>query len=320
MIKDALLATAGSDSSGLLSPDRRLGFSGEAGSGWNNMRGAWLLQTAQQLRYCLPLGDCQSDRLQLTLVLLVLLSAIFSMLCAFAFFREDKEDITPLTPQLMVREAEMVVNLTLNAQDDNFAITKEDGEVVASVAIEWPDPFRPGCGVAGQVRIFNSQQVLGIVSARSVLNTFGQAPHGLALCREKHEMFAWVEVEGTRSYHVRHRTSQPLLTLVGDLTPGGTIDMEGYNPVGFKVCSLKNGKCKVTQHFDAGMVFLSILAIHLHRRLQDMKPSLPAPIPQGEDNQPAPGHAEAQDETVSAALAAGPEEEALVAASAAPRS
>lgn len=316
MIKDALLATTGSDSSGLLSPDRgSLGFSGEAGSGWHNMRGSWLLQTAQQLRYCLTLEDCQSDRLQLTLVLIVLLSAILSMLCAFAFFREDKEDITPLTPQLMVKEAEMVVNLSLTAQDDNFAITKEDGEVVASVAIEWPDPFRPGCGVAGQVRVFNSQQVLGIVSARSVLNSFGQAPHGLALCREKHEMFAWVEVEGARSFHVRHRTSQPLLTLVGELTPGGTVDMEGYNPVGFKVCSLKNGKCKVTQHFDAGMVFLSLLAIHLHKRLLDLKPSLPAPVPQGGDDTAEPG-----DETVSDALAAGLELETSVVASAELRS
>lgn len=307
MIKDALLATG----SGLLNTEFSRGspgFGGEAASSLSNMRGAWLLQTAQQLRNCITWEECQADRLQLTLVLLLLLSAIFSMLCAFAFFREDKEDITPLTPQLMVREKQMRVNLPLHSQDDNFTITKEDGQYIANVTMEWPDPFRPGCGVAGQVQVYTGQQILGIVSARNVSNSFGQAPQGLALCREKHEMFAWVEVEGPNTFHVRHRTGQPLLTLVGELTPGGTMDLEGFNSVGCRVCWLKDGKCEVVQHFDAGMVFLSFLAIYLHKRLQDMKPPLPAP----DHEFPAPGRAQAQDETIADAAA---EDAAAVSAS-----
>eukprot|EP00930_Biecheleria_cincta_P075724 TRINITY_DN62907_c0_g1_i1.p1 TRINITY_DN62907_c0_g1~~TRINITY_DN62907_c0_g1_i1.p1 ORF type:complete len:313 (+),score=63.10 TRINITY_DN62907_c0_g1_i1:103-1041(+) len=312
MIKDALLA-AGS-ARGHLSTD---GASVEApivAGSLNNMRGAWLLQTAQELRNCITLEECQADRLQLTLVLLVLLSAIFSMLCAFAFFREDKEDITPLTPQLMVKETEMRVNLPLSSHDDNFSITKQDGEFVANVTVEWPDPFRPGCGVAGQIRVYNSQQVLGIVSARHVMNmnSFWQVPHGLALCREKHEMFAWVEVEGPTTFHVRHRTGQPLLTLTGELNPGGTMDMEGYNLVGSKVCWLKDGKCAVVQHFDAGMVFLSFLAIYLHKRLQA--------LPAADHDQPASGRAETKDEPIADVPVAAPEEEVPVSASPEPRS
>lgn len=116
---------------------------------------------------------------------------------------------------------------------------------------------------------------LATIVARNVA-VLGQ---GLALCRTGCEIFGFVEPEGNK-YIVRHRTGVHLLTLIGSFGADTSLDpmhqqdvwdIEGFNPVGSKVCSMKKvgDECvgKVTQHVDAGLVLCAIMATYVHRRL-----------------------------------------------------
>lgn len=243
------------------------------------MRGAWLLQSEARhestgCTYGLgPPGVnamlCKSENTEALLLLIILCTAITSIMCAFAFFREDKEEqITPLCPQLLVAEPELRFHLPLGGQADSMVVTDDNGRTRCKVVIDWPDPFRPGTsGVAATVRLQNEMgDLLATVVARNV----AMQGQGLALCRSGCEIFGFVEPEmqPNRRYHVRHRTGVHLLTLIGDFA---SMDIEGINPVGSKVCSLtKLGfECsgKIIQHIDAGLVLCSILATYVHRRL-----------------------------------------------------
>merc|ERR1719171_1308006 len=234
-------------------------------------------------------GDCGAEKLRALALLVCLCATLVGMLCAFAFFREDKEEqITPLCPQLVVKEAELRFRMPLDAQVDAFEVTDMTGQKLCKVALDWPDPFRPGIsGVAATVRLQNILELtLATVVARTpTLHVAGQ---GLALCRAGCEIFGFVEPDGDKRYHVRHRTGVHLLTLVGDFA---TCDIEGLNPVGSKVCEVShsNGVCtgRVLQHVDAGLVICSLLATHVHRRLPQNNNnsdsmsavSIPSPMP-----------------------------------------
>ncbi|CAE8593218.1 unnamed protein product [Polarella glacialis] len=165
----------------------------------------------------------------------------------------------------------MTFLMPADAQADSMIVQDAKGGILVKVSMDWPDPFRPGtCGIAATVRMQSCADVtLATVVARNVA-TVGQ---GLALCRAGCDSFGFVEPDGPRLYHVRHRTGVHLMTLCGDFgsTPEGFVDIEGTNPVGAKVCSLKKlddgCHCWVLQHFDAGLVICSLLAIQVHRRL-----------------------------------------------------
>lgn len=277
MIKDALYAATHDldvDKHGLP----------EANASWN-MRGASLLQVA----YCGPLQDCYGDQLQLTLLLVVLCSAIFLMVIAFAFFREDKDEMfTPLTPQLVVKkEAKLEMTIPLDSEEETIVVKKANGEVLVKARLELPDPFRPGqfssCGVA-MVSIQNTfDSTLALVAARNPTYV-GQ---GLALCRREQDVFASVEpLSQGKGYHVKHRTGYPLLTLMGDFDfkPGGAIDIQGFNKDGAQICGVKktDSECRawVLQYIDAGLVIASLLAVHLQKRLtSQMVPAAPMVFP-----------------------------------------
>lgn len=245
-----------------------------------SMRGAWLLQ--EQVDGCGPHSDpCKPENMHAIFLLAFLCTSIVLIVCAFAFFREDKEEqITPLCPQLVVREADLTLKLPFETEDDNISIVDLADQPICKVAMDWADPFRPGAsGVAATVRLQNNLDLtLATVVARNVA-VVGQ---GLALCRAGCEIFGFVEPDGPRRYCVRHRTGVHLLTLIGDFQ---SLDIEGVNPVGSKVCWFKKigGECRgrVLQHVDAGLVICSLLATHVHRRLTmataSFTPRLPAP-------------------------------------------
>jgi hypothetical protein len=260
------------------------------------LRGAWLLQEASYA--CDPTKDfCSMESTKVIILLITLSSTIVLVICAFTFFREDREEqITPLCPQLIVKDHELNFKIPLGtrANDMDVVDTKDPPDTVCKVSMDWPDPFRGSPhGVAATVRIHNRDLTLATVVARNVA-VLGQ---GLALCRSGCEIFGFVEPDGPR-YLVRHRTGVLLLTLIGDFD---NWDIEGVNPVGSKVCKMeKRGvdECvgSVCQHVDAGLVICALMATHVHRRLSGSVPppwasSMESSAPSRENSAPVPGGA-----------------------------
>lgn len=238
-----------------------------------SIRGAWLLQ--ERMRICDPVQErCDTEATQVLVLLISLCSTIIIVICAFTFFREDKEEqITPLCPQLVVKDADLRFEMPLQSEAEIMEVTGRKSEAICKVSMDWPDPFRPGAsGVAATVRLQNpgAGTTLATVVARNVAVS-GQ---GLALCRSGCEIFGFVEPDTERRYHVRHRTGVHLLTLFGDFD---SINIEGINPVGSKVCSIQKSNDgivygRVLQHVDAGLVICALLATHVHRRLSHPVP------------------------------------------------
>eukprot|EP00448_Togula_jolla_P004197 CAMPEP_0170608206 /NCGR_PEP_ID=MMETSP0224-20130122/21463_1 /TAXON_ID=285029 /ORGANISM="Togula jolla, Strain CCCM 725" /LENGTH=326 /DNA_ID=CAMNT_0010933421 /DNA_START=184 /DNA_END=1164 /DNA_ORIENTATION=+ len=234
---------------------------------WKTFRGVLLLQATSTS--CDDV-DCRSESLHALMLLILLCSLLVLVICAFAFFREDKaEQITPLCPQLVAKDSEITFQLPFGDDVNQFPVTDLNGFTLCKVDVDWSDPFRAGTGgVAATVRLISNQNVtLATVIARNVA-VVGQ---GLALLRAGHEIFGFVEPDGPRCYNVKHRTGVHLLTLAGDF---GIPDVEGANPVGSKVCWSKatsdNGGIVhggVIQHVDAGLFICALMATHLHRRL-----------------------------------------------------
>lgn len=241
-----------------------------------------LLETAS--RTCGPQDPtCQGESAKVLVLFISLCATITLVICAFSFFREDKEEqITPLCPQLVVKDTELKFTLPalpLFAQAENTTnldVSDNKNNNVCKIAMDWPDPFRGSPhGVAATVRLHKSDMTLATIVARNVA-VMGQ---GLALCRTGCEIFGFVEPEGNK-YIVRHRTGVHLLTLIGSFGPENSQeaaaeqdiwDIEGFNPVGSKVCSMKKvgDECvgKVAQHVDAGLVLCAIMATYVHRKL-----------------------------------------------------
>jgi len=228
------------------------------------------LQLFQQARSTCHTEACQKDQSTILTIFLFLVVSIGLVLTAFLFFREDKEEqVTPLCPQLVVRDAALTFKLSLDPlAESSVVLNKNDpNHIIAKVAMDWPDPFQPcASGIASTARLQNAAGMnLATVVARNVAVS-GQA---LALCRSGCEIFGFVEPDSVTRYHVRHRTGVHLLTLVGDFS---TWQVEGVNPAGAVVFSAtKEGDCivgKVQQHVDAGLLICCLVAAHIHRGLQ----------------------------------------------------
>lgn len=236
-------------------------------------------------RMCDPIKDpnCSIESMKVLGLLISLSATIVLVICAFSFFREDREEqITPLCPQLVVKDSELKFRLpalSLSTQsgstgDMDVMDNQEPANCVCKISMDWPDPFRGSPhGVAATVRVHKADMTLATIVARNVA-VLGQ---GLALCRTGCEIFGFVEPDGNK-YIVRHRTGVHLLTLVGSFDHW---DIEGINPVGSKVFSMKQvgDECvgKVTQHVDAGLVLCAVMATYVHRRLS--QPAFPTSGP-----------------------------------------
>merc|ERR1719327_2178152 len=255
-------------------------------------RDAWLLRGTSCARRLLEDGTyelrpCAVESIHAAFLLLGLITSITTIICAFAFFREDKEEqITPLCPQLVVRDSDLAFKMPFDEQVEQMKVTNLKSEVIGKIVLDWPDLFRPGsCGVAATARLQNTNDcTLATVVARNVSGP------GIALCRAGCEIFGFVEAEDPCRYNVRHRTGVHLLTLTGDFDK---VDVEGINPVGSKVCWFKKVglECRgrVLQHVDAGLVICSLMAVHLHRRLQSGAQAVPASPPRITSGAPSPG-------------------------------
>jgi hypothetical protein len=216
--------------------------------------------------------------MQVLLLLITLCTVIVSVICLFTFFREDKEEqITPLCPALIVRDPEITFKLPMEPEGDAMVVMDMNDNTVLKVAIDYPDPTRlHASGVAATARLQNTRDItLATVVARNVA-AVGQA---LALCRASPscDIFGFVEPDGPNRYIVRHRTGVHLLTLVGDFD---NMDIKGLNPVRSEVCKFQKVgdecRCCILQHVDAGLVFCTLLATQVQRRVAE--PLLPRPL------------------------------------------
>lgn len=236
-------------------------------------RRVWLLQDGGGMCDPTSIGSCQAENLHVLLLLIFLSMAIVVTVCAMTFVRDDKEEqITPLCPQLLVKDDFVSFQLPLDVcSEDSIDVTDLEGGLICKVAMDWPDPDRPRfSGVAATARLQNEMNLtLATVVARNVA-VVGQS---LALCRAGCEIFGFVEpVESgpdSGCFVVRHRSTVQLLTVTGDIEAG---DMEIVNAVGVRVCTMKRvgayGVGRVMQHVDAGLVLCSLLAAQVHRHLK----------------------------------------------------
>lgn len=214
---------------------------------------------------------CDDESRQVIIILLSLCALISIIFCLFTFLREDKdEQITPLCPQLIVKEEILKFRLSIDSQEPSIELTNEKGVAICKVAVEWPDPFRNvSSGVAATVRVKNNG---GLTLATVIARNVAVAGQGIALCRAGCEIFGFVEPDGPRRYIVRHRTNVTLLSLMGDFSARGA-DIDGANPAGTVVFKAKidaeSGVLSghVVQHVDAGLVVCSVLATQVHKRL-----------------------------------------------------
>jgi len=260
-----------------------------------SIRKSWLFQGSHDGRshvFCMVPAECRHESIEGLILLLVLCSAIVSIVCAFAFFREDREDqITPLVPQLVVKtDSDLYFKMPLDVGLSASTIRNLDDEPLCKVTIEWPDPNQSDdISVAARVTLLSTyDSTLATVVARSV-QVAGQ---GLALCRNGVDIFGFVEPEGPKRFVVRHRAGVHLLTLIGEFSGSGSINVVGVNPGGHKVCqfqSVGNGECRgrVLPFVDAGMVICAILSTVIHQRLPNPRIPGAQPAPPIKDTEAA---------------------------------
>merc|ERR1719393_1117929 len=107
---------------------------------------------------------CYVERIKVAVVLITLCTTIVLVICAFTFFREDKEEqITPLCPQLVVKENELnfqfeIAPEGMSSQGEDISVldSKQPSAVLCKISADFPDPFRGSShGVAATVRVHN---------------------------------------------------------------------------------------------------------------------------------------------------------------------
>jgi len=243
---------------------------------WGQLRGT--LKLVEEVSSpCDPLSPaCWREEVTILALLFSLLAALLMILVAFMLFRDDKEEnVTPLCPQLVVREGWLTFEMQIEDQAEEAEVRNHDDpkQLLCKVVMDWPDPNRPcASGIASTARL---QNIAGHNMATVVARNVAVSGQQLALCRSGCEIFGFVEPETEMRYHIKHRTGLHLLTVVGDFS---IMSLEGINPVGVKVFSVKKeGNLiigKVAQHIDAGLMISCLIASHMHRTLQ-----APTPVP-----------------------------------------
>lgn len=240
--------------------------------GGGHARGTWLLQEASLV--CGPGRDdpnCHTENVHILFLVALLCFGICSILGTYCMMREDKEEqLTPLCPQLIVKDVQLKFKLPLDDEANIFEILDSSDELVCKAALDWPDHLKPGfSGVAATVRLQNSADVtLATVVAREV----AVAGQGLALCRAGCEIFGFVEFDpiDPNLYTVRHRSGVELLKLHGEFD-AQTMSVSMVSPGGLEVCSVRRvgDFCygTVLPYVDAGLVLSALFAAHVNRKL-----------------------------------------------------
>lgn len=233
--------------------------------------GMYLLQRAGVLCSMASGGDCRAEEIHAIALLATLTVLVTVLACAFAFLREDKEEmITPLCPSLLVRGPELNITLpkmpTFEIPSECIVVAGSKGDPFCKVVVEWPRQNYGGASVLAARLMTNFDVTLATLDVRDK-SAVGQS---MALCRGGCDIFGYVTAEGPHCYTVRHRASIPFLTLMGDF--GDNLNVLGTNPVGTEVCWFKwvdgEYKGKIFQHVDAGLVICSLLAARVDQRLR----------------------------------------------------
>jgi hypothetical protein len=254
------------------SPEQISTLASEAGGSHSGIHRVLQLfqDSVLQLHRCHNQPECDGEGRLILITTCSLLLLIMSIFTAFFFFREDKEEqVTPLCPQLVVREGSMNFKIALDRTTEKceIVIAEDPSKCVAKLAMDWPDPFRPcASGIASTARLMNTA---GMNMATVVARNCAVSGQALALCRHGCEIFGFIEPDTAMRYHVKHRTGVHLLTLVGDFA---TWKVDGVNPAGAVVFQTRmEDGCiigKVHQNVDAGLMICCVVAATVHRILQ----------------------------------------------------
>eukprot|EP00927_Polykrikos_kofoidii_P052929 TRINITY_DN469_c0_g1_i1.p1 TRINITY_DN469_c0_g1~~TRINITY_DN469_c0_g1_i1.p1 ORF type:complete len:405 (-),score=45.26 TRINITY_DN469_c0_g1_i1:195-1409(-) len=222
--------------------------------------------------------DCNAENRAILALFVSLFFSIVIIMCLWCHLREGKEDaITPLCPQLMVREGVMKFKVALEASEEGVHVTDIQDNIICRVSTLRPDPLRPGySGVAATVCLHNDVTgSLATVVARNV-SAKGQ---GLCLCNASNEVFGFVEHDNEGcNYKIRHRSGVTVMALTCDFASGDDIVMT--NPVGTKVCVVRHETDsvyagEVCQHTDAGLMICALFAAFISGQLKATLPLSP---------------------------------------------
>lgn len=257
-----------------------------------HLRGAWLLLQESSF-VCGPGSDepdCHTENAHILFLVVMLCLGICSTFGIFVTMRDDKEEqLTPLSPQLIVKDPQLHFRVALDDESDFFEVLDSHDEIVCKAVLDWPDPLKTSgisC-VTATVRLQNSRgTTLATVVARS------GAPDGqtYALCRTSCEVFGFVEADPVdpNFYTVRHRSGVELLELRGEFDTQ-SMSVSVVSCSGIEVCTVRRvgDICYGTmlEYVDAGMVLCALFATHVHRQIEKLAPEgeilTPIPSPSG---------------------------------------
>jgi hypothetical protein len=216
--------------------------------------------------------ECRAEGIKALALFIALSITIVTVLCMFAFFREDKEEqITPLSPQMIVKDEDKAFTLTLTSAVSQMLMTDTSGKVFLRASVDYPDPDRPqASGVAARAGIKDDRDVMvaTVLARRS-------GPHlSIVICRASYDIFGFPEQDqdpdARGTYKVRHKTGLDLLFLSGNFD---TMQVEGKAPAGTTICRFgrRQEDSEVTgsvlQGYDVGLVFAALLGVKIHHRL-----------------------------------------------------
>mmetsp|Transcript_20078 Transcript_20078/g.46786 ORF Transcript_20078/g.46786 Transcript_20078/m.46786 type:complete len:402 (+) Transcript_20078:115-1320(+) len=238
-------------------------------SSWTGSFRSWLLM---ETGFCeiFTESPCQSELLAMLAVFFILLFCVALVSYLLCIMREEVDiNITPLSPQLIVKTTDLRVSIPWSFKTPVAEIKDTDGNLICKVVSEFPD--NPTTAVTATLQLENSSGfTLAILMALSV------APVGqtLALFRVGRETFGFVVPDGEDRYAVQHRSGTRLLTLLGDFSSG---KVEVLNPLDIRVCYLEKADGVLMAHLeqgvDAGLVISSYLATQVHRRTVGLEAS-----------------------------------------------
>jgi len=160
--------------------------------------------------------ECRSEYRAICAVFL-LLSTLLALVSYLLCVARDELDIhiTPLTPQLIVKSAEMQITIPWDEASPVCEIRDQHGELLCRVFSEFPNYQTSSTQVSLRLESASGFDLAVLLALRAL-----PEEQQLALCRVGRETFGFVVPEWKDRYSVQHRSGTILLTLVGDFSTG----------------------------------------------------------------------------------------------------
>lgn len=257
-----------------------------------HLRGAWLLLQESSF-VCGPGSDepdCHTENAHILFLVVMLCLGICSTFGIFVTMRDDKEEqLTPLSPQLIVKDPQLHFRVALDDESDFFEVLDSHDEIVCKAVLDWPDPLKTS-GISCVTATVRLQNSLGTTLATVVARSGAPDGQTYALCRTSCEVFGFVEADPVdpNFYTVRHRSGVELLELRGEFDTQ-SMSVSVVSCSGIEVCTVRRvgDICYGTmlEYVDAGMVLCALFATHVHRQIEKLAPEgeilTPIPSPSG---------------------------------------